>query len=420
MQTELPFENKHQIINLRPYQIDAVQKLRIGFSQGTKNQVLSLPTGAGKTIVAAFMLLEVYKKGKKAVFVCDRKALIDQTSVVLDFYGIPHGVIQGDHPRFQPYQRIQVASAQTLARRKWPETDLIIVDEAHSIHTTTKERLLQRDVFSIGLTATPFAKGMGKIYDNIVTGATLNQLTLKEKNLVPWRAFSPSEPDMTGAKISMGEWSDDEAEKRCLPIVGDCVTHYLRYGQGKKFICFGVKITHCRELQKQFMNAGIFVELYTSDEMDEAKSQRMEEFRKPNSKIRGLISVSALSRGLDVPDIEVVILARPLRKSLAEHIQMVGRGLRTSEETGKKECIILDHAGNMMRFYDDMMNFSENGCSELDDGRPKQKQKITKKEKKAIKCPVCFHIHDSARSCPACGYLYQTKTDIQHVGGELV
>jgi hypothetical protein len=67
----------------------------------------------------------------------------------------------------------------------------------------------------------------------------------------------------------------------------------------------------------------------------------VEEFRKPDSYIRGLISVAALSKGFDVSDCGVIIMARPLRSSLSEHIQILGRGLRT--HPGKEECIVLDH-----------------------------------------------------------------------------
>ena len=71
-------------IQLRDYQSDAIESLRHGIRQGIKNQVLAAPTGAGKTVLAAYLVAECYKKGKKAIFIADRIALINQTSKIFD------------------------------------------------------------------------------------------------------------------------------------------------------------------------------------------------------------------------------------------------------------------------------------------------------------------------------------------------
>jgi superfamily II DNA or RNA helicase len=239
-----------QQLELRKYQVDSVEGLRALIRQGVRNMILSVPTGGGKTVIASYLTAECHgKAGKRAVFVADRIALIDQTSATFDRYGIPHGVIQGDHPRFKPWERIQVASAQTLARRGWPEADLIIVDECHAIQTTVAERLAGRDTIVIGLTATPMTRGLGKLYDGIVTVITTNQL-IADGFLVPFRVYAASAPDMAGAKTVAGEWTDKDAAERSMPIIGDCVEEYLRYGAGKKFIAFGCNVEHCEEMQR--------------------------------------------------------------------------------------------------------------------------------------------------------------------------
>lgn len=405
------------MIILRPYQEAAINALRENIRRGVKNQILSASTGAGKTVCAAYLLHECYQKFKRAVFVADRVALIDQTSATLDQYGIPHGVIQADHWRRRGYERIQVASAQTLARRGWPDVDLIIVDEAHGLSKVITDRIRDRNTVTIGLTATPFTRGLGKFYDAVVSVITTNQL-IRDQFLVPFRIYSASEPDMTGAKISAGEWTDDVAAERSMPIVGDCVSEYLKHGQGRKFIAFGCNVSHCEEIQRQFMAAGVMTELYTYRTTDAARAEMVKEFRKPDSYIRGLVSVSALAKGFDVSDVGVIIMARPLRSSLAEHIQILGRGLRI--HPGKEDCIILDHAGNCRRFWADMQEFFECGASELDDGKPKSKKKAKPKEAEPTKCPKCACVHKRMPHCPSCGHVYKSPSLISHENGTLI
>src|SRR5690606_20047611 len=86
-------------IQLRDYQEESIERLRHNIRRGVMTQVLCAPTGSGKTVCAAYLLHECYEKGKRALFIADRVALIDQTSATLDQYGIPHGVIQADHWR---------------------------------------------------------------------------------------------------------------------------------------------------------------------------------------------------------------------------------------------------------------------------------------------------------------------------------
>ncbi len=405
------------MINLRDYQLEAIETLRSNIRSGFKNQILSASTGAGKTVCAAYLLKECHEKYKRAVFIADRIALIDQTSATLDQYGIPHGVIQGDHWRFRPYERIQIASAQTLARREWPDADLIIVDEAHTISQTVIDRIKGREVITIGLTATPFTKGLGKYYDTVASVTTTNNL-IRDNFLTPYRIFAASEPDMAGAKVVAGEWSDNEAADRSMPIVGDCVAEYMKHGEGKKFIAFGCNVAHCEELQRQFMAAGVMSELYVYTTPDSARADMVKEFRKPDSYIRGLISVSALAKGFDVSDVEVIIMARPLRKSLSEHIQMLGRGLRI--HPGKTQCTILDHSGNCERFWPEMSQFFEEGAPALDDGKPKPKAKVKPKFDAAPqKCPKCAAVHERAPNCPQCGHVYSRSSSVRHIDGKL-
>jgi DNA repair protein RadD len=404
------------MIILRDYQLKAVQELREAIKDGAKNILLVAPTGSGKTVIAAHLIDESNKKFKHSVFVADRINLIDQTYDVFTGYGMRPGVIQSKHPKRDRQARIQIASAQTVSRRSWPKAELIVVDEAHTVYRTVRDRLMPRDTVAIGLTATPFTPGLGKLYDALVNVETTNNL-IDGGFLSHYRIFAASAPDMEGVKIVAGEWDEAETSARAMPVVGDCVAEYVKHCQGKKFICSAVDTAHVDELVRQFTAAGIFVASYTYKDTDASRRVTVDEFRKPDSAVKGLVTVSAATKGFDVPDLGCVIMARPLRSSLAEHIQLFGRGLRA--HPGKEEVIILDHSGNCERFWSQWQGFFASGASELSMARQRKPRKDAVDEVEFIKCRKCFHLHMPMPFCPACGFEYPKKQSVLHVPGTL-
>lgn len=117
-------------LELRPYQIESIEGLRAGIKAGHRAQILCAPTGAGKTVCAVHLLREAQRKGSRCMFIVDRTNLVDQTSAVLDAYGIDHGVVQANHWRHRNYEPIQVCSAQTIEKRGFfPDAKLLMVDE---------------------------------------------------------------------------------------------------------------------------------------------------------------------------------------------------------------------------------------------------------------------------------------------------
>ena len=166
------------MLELRPYQANILHSLRRGFAEGKRAQILYAPTGAGKTEMAIELLRATKVKGNKAAMLLDRIVLCDQTSKRLEKYSIDHGVMQAGHWRYRPYERIQVCSAQTLEKRgSFPGLNLLIVDECHQTRDQTVEFIKNNpEVKVIGLTATPFTKGLGKVYENVVSTITTKEI----------------------------------------------------------------------------------------------------------------------------------------------------------------------------------------------------------------------------------------------------
>lgn len=378
----------------RPFQQRAHEELRAGVRAGHRTQVLMAPTGAGKTYLGLRLAHEAMERGRRVVFVADRTTLIEQTSQTCDRYGLTdHGVIQADHWRRRPHHLLQVASAQTLARRRWPEADVIIVDECHTQMRAWVDHIPRTGAVVVGLSATPFSKGLGRLFSRVVNAATMDELT-RDGVLVPMRVLSARRPDMTGAKInSRGEWDENDVAARGMAILGDVFSEWKRHAENRKTIVFGASIAHCEHLCETFNRGGVPAALFTSHTSDKQRAELLAEYRKPESELRVLVSVEALAKGFDVPDVGCVVDTRPLRKSLSTAIQMWGRGLRASPETGKKDCLLLDHSGNILRFREDFERFFFGGLSELDDGE--------KLDSKVRQEPDDM---DSPRACPACGF----------------
>jgi superfamily II DNA or RNA helicase len=411
-------------LNLREYQSASLDGLRAGFAQGHKSQILYAPTGAGKTEMAIALLEATKKKGNRAAMILDRIILCDQTSQRLERYKIEHGVLQSGHWRYRPYENIQVCSAQTIEKRgSFPGLTLMIVDECHAMRSQTIEFIKNNpDIRVIGLTATPFTKGLGSVYKNVVSTVTTEQL-VNQKVLVPLRVFIAKEIDMTGAKKVAGEWSQAETTKRGMQITGDVVAEWIKktheiFGGPKKTIVFCSGVEHGADLAKKFAEQGYnFVAISYRDD-DQFKRDVIEDFSKPDTEIHGLIATDILTKGFDVPDVLIGVSARPFSKSLSSHIQQMGRVMRGAP--GKEFGVWLDHSGNYLRFREEWEDVYFNGVDKLDDGKEKTKKEKTDKEKEAAKCPACGALWPTGSdTCSHCGHVRQRRSMVESVPGEM-
>ncbi|HBO2361339.1 DEAD/DEAH box helicase [Pseudomonas aeruginosa] len=409
---------------LRQYQSDALNDLRRGIRDGHLVQMLMAPTGAGKTTIASAMKIGACAKGKRAFFIVDSLELVDQAAKRFYEDGLEVGVIQGDHSWTDYSKPIQVCTIQTL-RSRWKDLadhlkpDLVVIDEAHVLHKMHQEIITEcvdRKIPVIGLSATPFRKGLGRVFGRLVVSATLAELT-DQGFLVPAHCYAPSIPDLKGIKTSTdGDWAEDALAEvmGSAKIMGDVVTNWLQLAKGRQTVVFGCNVAHSRELARQFTEAGILA-AHVDGYMDELERAKIiKNFR--HGSIRVLCNVAVLTKGFDAPETSCVVLARPT-KSLMMHYQMMGRGLRPAD--GKSDCIIIDHAGNCLR----------NGVpteplpTELDDGAGKNSDRRERNKEKAERlprpCPKCSHLFATS-ICPACGFKPQAHEDVEWVDGKLV
>lgn len=416
-------------LSLYDFQEGAINELRNRAALGARKLILASPTGSGKTEMAMDVIVKSQKKGATCWFIVNRVTLVEQTSRRFFSYGIDHGIIQGDH-RFTDYSKpVQIVSAQTLARRQIANLpNLIIVDEAHCEYQAVLDLIEENSrARVIGLSATPFTAGMANHWDDLVNVTTVNKL-LAAGRLAPLKIKACVAPDMKDAKKKFnGEYEEEEAGSRGITIVGDVVHTWVQqtqafFGGPVKTIAFSPSVAHGAELCRQFADAGYnFQQISYLDKSDRDRDDKIEEFRKPNSAIHGLVSCAVLTKGFDVPDVLCGISCRPYAKSLSSHIQEMGRVMRVWP--GKEFGLWLDHSGNCISFAADTASIFEYGINSLSDAEKKdsQQREPDEKVKRKYFCAECgLQMEPAANTCPACGWERPKTGTIEVVQGELI
>lgn len=398
---------------LRPHQARGISMLRQSIGQGRNRRVvLQAPTGMGKTLIAAHLVQGAVAKGKRAIFTAPAISLIDQTVERFEDEGIRGiGVMQANHPRTDALARVQVASVQTLARREIPAADLVIVDEAHLRAKVIEQLMLDRpDTVFVGLSATPWAKGMGLIWQDMVTPITIGEL-IRDGYLSEFTVYAPDVPDLSGVKTVAGDYHEgqvaDVMEGKAL--MASVVETWLAKGENRPTLAFGVNCAHAKQMAQAFERAGIATAY--CDAFTDSVERKLIERRFRSGEVKIACSVRTLTTGVDWP-VSCIIDAAPT-KSIMLHVQKIGRGLRVNK--GTEDLVVLDHAGNTLR----LGLVTDIHRNALDTTPPGEKQVAERKEKLPKECANCAALHVGLL-CPYCGHERKPVAGVETLDGELV
>lgn len=400
---------------LRDDQAEAIQRLDDLLAQGKRRIVVQAPTGYGKTIVAAALLKRELEQSKRVIFSVPALSLIDQSIEAFQKQGIADiGVIQAYHEMSNWDMPLQVASVQTLMKRTVPPAQFVIIDEVHRWFRFYEKWLLSpewKDVPIIGLSATPWTKGLGAYFSDLLIAGT-TQGMIDRGNLSDFKVYAPHSPDLRGVRTVGGDYNEADLSKVMdKPVlVADIVETWRRLGQDRATLCFCVDRAHAKNIQQAFISAGVpagYMDAYTKD--DDRKAIKAK-FHSGDYKI--VCNVGVLTTGVDW-DVRALILARPTKSEML-FVQIVGRGLRTAE--GKDHCLILDHSDNHARlgFVTDILH------ERLNDGT---KQVAAKTDVILLpkKCPKCSYLKPPKTPiCPSCGFKAEARPQIEILPGDLV
>jgi superfamily II DNA or RNA helicase len=412
------FTNPGKLRPLFLHQERALEALRQSLLSGHKRPLLQAPTGFGKTLTAAHIIARALDKGRRVIFTVPALSLVDQTVDAFEREGITSiGVMQGFHWRTDHTQPVQVASVQTMARRQKPDAGLVIIDEAHLMFKSVHEWMddpAWADIPFVGLSATPWSRGLGKHYDDLIVAARTGDL-IDAGYLSKFIVFAPSEPNLSSVHTVAGEYHQGELAdaSNTNVLVGDVITTWLARGEDRPTLCYGVNRAHAEHLQQRFIEAYIaaeFIDCYT----DLSERERIfSRFRAGQTRI--ICNVGTLTTGIDL-DVRCIIDAKPTKSEIL-FVQTIGRGLRTAP--GKDNLIVLDHAGNHLRLglvtdiHYDKLDYGE--MRKAGDERGEKAAALPRL------CECCKAIMPrEAKVCSVCGTMREAKSAVTHTDDDLV
>ncbi|MBD2181881.1 DEAD/DEAH box helicase [Planktothrix sp. FACHB-1355] len=337
--------------SLRDYQLQLMQQVFQEWSQGSRRILLTLPTGAGKTVLFAAVAREFTNFGSGVLVLAHREELILQAAQKMEgMTGEPVGIIKAGYPT-TPERPIQVASVQTLVRRSpqfWPTAELLIVDEAHHSVSKSYQQIAQhyQHAYILGVTATPAridGQGFKFLYDTLVVGPSVAAL-IQIGYLSTFKLFAaPNAIKVSGVRTTGGDYNQRElaAAIDTSLVMGDLIDAWNKFAFGKKTVVFAVDIKHSIAIAQAYQEAGIPTEHLDGNTSEQERHQILERFQTGQTLI--LCNCGIVSEGVDIPSLEAVQCVRPT-KSLILWLQMVGRSLRPHPD--KEHAIIIDHTEN--------------------------------------------------------------------------
>lgn len=336
----------------RPYQKEALNSILKEWQEGRTRQLVSLPTGCGKTIIFGLVAEAIRKR---TLIIAHREELLYQAQqkLKLVYPDAKIGILKAEE-RGGLDAEICIASIQTATRHTEELSgkgyDLLICDEAHHAVSRSYIKVFEdlgfmegkSDKLLLGVTATAFRgdnTGLDNVFEKIVFERSILAM-IKGGYLCDVRGMSVN----TGEDISCVNMQADDFAVNKLAALIDIPERnklvadtYLEYGENRRGVVFAVKVEHALNLAAAFKERGVACEAVYGDMPTEQRQEILTRYA--NHELQILTNVGVLTEGWDVPDTDIILMARPT-KSRGLYIQCVGRGLRIAPN--KQDCLIID------------------------------------------------------------------------------
>ncbi len=401
---------------LRPYQEALVKDLYEALNAGHKRVAIIAGTGAGKTIISGQICAHAEAAGKRLMFLVHLDVLVGQTYEKMKAFGLQCGFIKAgwEENREAP---IQIASIQTMAKRRWWQkwpADVVFYDEGHiTLFSQVGKKVMTKthaNAVHLVMTATPLRLGKEQLGDYLETlvSSPIPSVLQEMGYLSTMKYYSMPRDSMANleeVKTSRGDYDEKDLKNACdrTELVEKIVQEWFRIGKRKRTIAFCVDIEHANHVAEEFRKAGITAATVDGNTSIKERKQLYQTLK--TGELMVLTSCNVISIGFDEPSVEVGLMLRPTMSS-AMHFQQLGRVMRISPQTGKEHGIILDQAGNLQRlgFPEDIEDYflPTRKASTGGGGAPPTKP-----------CPACGRIVLSfIVKCPDCAHQWISERPI--------
>lgn len=385
---------------LRDYQAEIINKIQNSMLTGHRRIIVQSPPRTGKTVVMSEIARRATVKNRRVLFLIHRKEVLEQANATFKEQGVDFDLLTS-------------GMVQTLTRRveKMQVPHLILVDEAHHALSKSYRRILDKfkDAYVLLFTATPVRLGreqLDQVADDIVLGKSIKELTAAGF-LAPFRYYQPPTGfNQSELKLSStGDYTNKSitsALQSCL--YGDLVSHYKRLAAGKQAVCYCHSIDAAKHAAAEFNKNGIAAAEVDGTTPRSERDELVKKFRAGVIKV--MVNVNLFTEGVDLPDVDAVILARPT-SSLSLYLQFAMRCLNPRRG---KVAVIIDHANNVEKFgYPD----SERNWLQLVKTGAKTRKNAETDNFNIVTCETCFAVLESrtikAGTCPYCDALIKQK-----------
>lgn len=335
------------------------------------------------------------KNNNRVMFLIHRKEVLDQAVKTFNEQGVNPSLLTA-------------GMVQTLTRRvdKLPVPDVILVDEAHHALAKSYQRILKQFPKAVVLlfTATPHRTGrmqLDQIADDIIVGQSIHELTDKGF-LAPFRYFQPPNDFNRNLlkRSSTGDFTNESMqEAMSTKIFGHIVKQYKRIASGMQAVVYTYSIDSAHKIAAEFNEAGITARSVNGKTPQDMRDHIVRMFK--DQRIKILVNVNLFTEGVDLPNVDCVIMARPTA-SLALYLQF---SMRCLNPRPGKTAIIIDHTNNFKTFGypDDDRDWKQ----AIKSGKQKSKTLLTDPGLSIVTCDYCFAVVKASEvkdgKCPICG-----------------
>lgn len=361
------------ILQERWYQTQAEQSIYDYFAHKQGNPVLALPTASGKAVVIAKFIKNLLQKwpNQRIVIATHVKELVQQDyNKIIDAWpDAPAGIYSAGLKQRDIVAPVIFGNIQSMAKKAklFGHRDLLIVDECHLISGKDNSnygrfinglKAINPTLKVIGFSATHWRMGHGFISDGPIFTDVCYDLTTIEsfQRLISEGFLSLLIPkktstvlDVSKIKIKNGEYDlkQQEEEFDRDPITYAACQEIIKEGYDRKsWLIFASGIKHAKHIAAMMQSLGVDARAVHSKMDDSERDEIIADFKA--YKLHCVVNYGVLTTGFDHPGLDLIAVLRATTSS-SLWVQMLGRGMRPSLDTGKVNCLVLDFAGNTLR-----------------------------------------------------------------------